>query len=199
MDLSTGRRTQLTTTARHHHRPWCGPDNKSVLFTTGALDKTLYRFDRVTKRETPVMTLEREFYAVSASLSDSRVLVQEYGGIIEIIDINSGKSIRRFSGVNPVVSADRKLLAWQTNNPDPFSEFQPHILFSDLNAEAGTDIGEGRTPVFASDSELLFLRQPNDTLTEIVRYNTRSRIEQVSVAKGFEYGRVLDSTLGGTP
>ena len=48
------------------------------------------------------------------ALSDSWVLVQEYGGILEIIDVAAAKSIRRFSGVNPVVSSDRKLLAWET-------------------------------------------------------------------------------------
>ena len=54
VDLATNRKTQLTTSARHHWKPWCSPDNKFILFTTGAIDKTLYRFDRVTNRETPV-------------------------------------------------------------------------------------------------------------------------------------------------
>ena len=129
MDLATGRRIQLTTSARHHWKPWCSPDNKSILFTTGSPDKALYRFDRVTKRETPVMTLEQDFFAVSAALSNSRVVIQEYGGIIEIIDIAAARRIRRFSGINPVVSSDRKLLAWETRR-DPFSKVHPHILFS---------------------------------------------------------------------
>jgi Tol biopolymer transport system component len=80
VDLATNRRTQLTTSARHHWKPWCSPDNKFILFTTGAIDKTLYRFDRVTKRETPVIMLEQDIFAVVGALSDSWVMVQEYGG-----------------------------------------------------------------------------------------------------------------------
>ncbi len=189
VDLATGRRKQLTTSAQHHWRPWCSPDNKSILFTTGAIDKTLYRFDRVTKRETPLVTLEQDFFTVSAALSDSRIVIQEYGGVIEIIDIAAARSIRRFSGVNPVLSSDRKLLAWQSR-VDPFSKVQPHILFSDVNRDASTDLG------FANDTELLFLRQRNETSLEIVRYNIGSQMEQVRVVKPSEYGDVLDSTLG---
>src|SRR6266700_2949292 len=70
VDLATNRRIQLTTSARHHWKPWCTPDNKFILFTTGAIDKTLCRFDRLTKRETAVMTLDQDIFAVSAALSD---------------------------------------------------------------------------------------------------------------------------------
>jgi len=194
VDLATNRKTQLTTSARHHWKPWCSPDNKFVLFTTGAVDKTLYRFDRVTKLETPVITLEQDIFAVVGALSDSWVLVQEYGGMIEIIDITAAKSIRRFSGVNPVISSGRKLLAWETR-VDPFSKVQPHILLSNVHGNEPTDLGEGRAPVFASQTELLFFRGQSETSIEIVRYNTDTQREQVRVVKAPEYGDVLDSTL----
>lgn len=128
------------------------------------------------------------------ALSDSWVLVQEYGGILEIIDVAAAKSIRRFSGVNPVVSSDRKLLAWETR-VDSFSKVQPHILVWNANRNEPTDLGEGRAPVFASQTELLFFRQQSETSTEVVRYNTDTQREQVRVVKAPEYGDVLDSTL----
>ena len=120
------------------------------------------------------------------ALSDSWVLVQEYGGILEIIDVAAAKSIRRFSGVNPVVSSDRKLLAWETR-VDSFSKVQPHILVWNANRNEPTDLGEGRAPVFASQTELLFFRQQSETSTEVVRYNTDTQREQVRVVKAPEY------------
>jgi hypothetical protein len=194
MDLATGRKIQLTTSAQHHWKPWCSPDNKSILFTTGALDKTLYRFDRATKQEGVVIALEQDIYGIVAALGPSRVVLQEYGGIIEIIDVGTGTKIKRFSGTNAAVSLDQKLLAWQTR-VDPFSKVQPHVLFSDVNSDEPTDIGEGRAPIFADSKELVFFRQRDAASLEIVRYNVDNRTEQVRVVKAAEYGEVEDSTL----
>ncbi len=194
MDPATGRKIQLTTSAQHHWKPWCSADNKSILFTTGALDKTLYRFDRATKRESVVITLGQDIYGIAGALGPSRVVIQEYGGIIEIIDVGAGTKIKSFSGTNPAVSLDQRLLAWQTR-VDPFSKVQPHILFSDVNSDAPTDIGEGRAPLFANGKELVFFRKRDEASMEIVRYNTDNRTEEVRVVKAAEYGEVEDSTL----
>ena len=82
MDAATGRRTQLTTAAHDHWAPWCGPDGRSILFTPrrpgGA--KTLARFDRITRQETPLITLEEDLFGVVDALDSARIVVRNTAG-----------------------------------------------------------------------------------------------------------------------
>jgi hypothetical protein len=191
VDLATGRHTQLTTDPHNHSNPWCGPDKKSILFTPGTFghQKSLFHFDRVTKKETFVVLLEQDLFAIVGALDDSRIVVQEYGGVIEIVDIAAGQKVRRISGVNPTIAPNRKVMAWQTavdtiSNPDQ----KRHILLSDIDGSNSVDLGEGTAPFFMLDgTQLLFARSNKATdQVDIVHYKIKSRVQEVQPTGGIQ-------------
>lgn len=153
-------------------------------------DKLLSRFDRVTKRETPLITLEQDLFRVVDALDRSNIVVQEYGGVIEVINVAKRRKIRRISGLNSVLAANRKRVAWQTplditSHPEQHS----HVLLSDIDSHDQLDLGEGAAPVFLPDElTLLFVRvdDANHQL-DVVRYNTRSKIQEAQATKSPEF------------
>jgi hypothetical protein len=151
LNITTNQRRQLTVSQRNHWHPWCAPDGRSVFFTSSSEngEETLYRFDRHTKQEDASVVLDQKLFRITDAISNSRVIVEEYGGIIEIIDIRANSKIRKLSGVHPVLSADRNVLAWQTAvDRVMHREQRSHILVSGVDGSGQLDLGEGNTPVF---------------------------------------------------
>jgi Tol biopolymer transport system component len=192
MNLATGQRIQLTDTPRDHWRPWCSPDGRSIFFTSSPLggDKTLARFDRTKKTETPLLKLEQDLSRVVDAVDGSNLVVQEYGGVIEFVDVAKRQKVRRLSGVNPVLSPDRTLLARQTiadalARPHP----QSHVLLSKIDGESEIDLGAGAGPVFLpGGTDLLFARLDRESRKlEIVRFNLQSKTQTVQATTNSEY------------
>ena len=192
MNLATGRRVQLTANPRDHWRPWCAPDGRSILFTSSPPggEKLLSRFDRITKKETPLITLEQDLFQVVAALDRSNIIVQEYGSVIEFIDIAKNHKVRRVSGLNPVLAPNRMLVAWQTPvDIMARSNQTSHILLSDLNGDSQIDLGEGAAPAFSLDGvTLLFVRLDSaNHQYDLVRYNTRAKSQEVQRTKNTDF------------
>jgi hypothetical protein len=191
VDLATGRHTQLTTDPHNHSNPWCGPDKDSILFTSSSSgrQKSLHRFDRVTKKETFVVTLEQDLFAIVGALDDSRIVVQEYGGVIEIVDIAARHKMRRISGVNPTIAPNRNVMAWQTATNISNPEQKSHILLSNIDDDSNSiDLGEGSAPIFMfGGTQLLFARSNKATdQFDIVRYKIEGRLQEVQPTNGIE-------------
>jgi hypothetical protein len=185
-DLSSGRKVQLTSTPWDHYNPWCAPDGRSILFTSGTSGplgaKGLYRFDRTTKEETPLLILDQALYSVVAAIDRSRIVVQEYGGIIDILDLNAKKKVRQIRGVNVALAFDRRWMAWQTPVDTVLHpEQRSHVLISGIDGTGQLDLGEGAVPVFLPGNEtLMFVRSGQDAKhLDVVRYNLASKQKEV--------------------
>jgi Tol biopolymer transport system component len=185
-DLKTGKRVQLTTTPRSHWLPWCAPDRTSILFasdSTRSGSTLLYRFDRTTKLERPLIRLRQPLAAVVDTIDDSRVIIQEYGGVIEIIDIREHRRLREITGVNVVMSPSHSLMAWQSPVDKVVHPNQrSHVWVSNVNGSGAIDLGEGEAPAFRPDGlEVLFVQfDKASTQLNVVRYNIASRDRDVT-------------------
>lgn len=95
MDLKTGTQTQLTTSDRDHNTPWCSPDGSYILFTVPD-EQWIFKFDRRTKTESREIPLTEELFAFVGMLESNRLLVQHRGGILEVLDLKTNRSVRKF-------------------------------------------------------------------------------------------------------
>lgn len=184
---ATNRKTQLTTTPRHHFSPWCAPDGMSVLFTSNAENgkESLYRFDRLSKQESFSVALDQKLFRVNDAIDNSRVVVEEFGGVIEIIDVIRNRKIRKVSGVHPVLSADHNFIAWQTPVDEVMHRDQrSHILIARVDGAGEVDLGEGNTPVFQPDNKSLVFVRPQAQGLDLVRYDIESQRREVTSTKG---------------
>lgn len=182
INLTTNQRLQLTASPRNHWHPWCAPDGRSVFFSSSSENgkEFLYRFDRFTKQEKASVGLNQKLFRITEAISNSRVIVEEYGGIIEIIDIRTNDKIRTLSGVHPALSPNHTLLAWQTPvDRVMHKEQRSHILMAGVDGSGQLDLGEGNTPVFESDGKALtFVRSQGERL-DLVRYNIESQQQEI--------------------
>jgi hypothetical protein len=182
------RKTQLTTTWRHHFSPWCTPDGKSVLFTSTPENgkESLYRFDRLSKQESLSVALDQKLFRVTDAIDDSLVVVEEFGAVIEIIDVKGNRKLRKFSGVRPVLSSDHTLIAWQTPVDKVLHpEQRSHILMARVDGTGEVDLGEGYTPVFQRDNKsLIFVRPQTQGGLDLIRYDVEAERHDVTPTKG---------------
>ena len=186
LDVATNKRVQVTTSPHNHWHPWCAPDGKSILFTSSPENgkETLYRFDRLTKHESLSVALDQTLFRVADAIDSSRVVVEEYGGIIEIVDIARNTKIRKISGEHPVLSPNHTLMAWQTPvDKVMHREQRSHILISALDGTSQLDLGEGNTPVFLPDTKTLMFIRPRDQRLDLVRYSIESQRQEVNTTR----------------
>ncbi len=192
VDSVTGRRIQITTSAKDHQKPWCAPDGRSLLFTSGNIGnwRTLSTFNRVTHAESRVIQLEGDLFQITGTVGVNQIAVEEYGGIIEIIDLARKIKVRRLEGVRAAISPDRQFLAWETRTDILASPRQvSHVMLSRLNGADPLDLGEGAAPAFLRDGKtLLFARldfaEPSVTL---VRYDLRTANTQQQITREAEF------------
>ena len=187
LNLVTNQRTQLTTSPRGHLRPWCAPDGRSVFFTSDPEkgQEVLYRFDRLTKKETVSVALDQKLFRVTSAIESSRMIVEEYGGIIEIIDIARDRKIRKVSGVHPALSPNHALIAWQTSvDRVMHKEQRSHVLISRVDGTGQLDLGEGNTPIFEPGNKSLIFVRYRDQNLDLVRYDIASQNQEVTATRG---------------
>ncbi len=196
-DLATGRDLQLTATSRTHWSPWCAPDHRSILFLTSS-DKGLYRFDRITKREDLLLTLDEVPFNIIGAIDQSKIIVESTNGTIQIIDTSTKATIRRISGGNPALSPNRAMLAWQTPGDTLLHPEQKiHVLPFGINNAGQLDLGEGSSPAFTPDSSnIVFVRfdEPNHRL-DLVRHDLVSKSQSVQATAAPDIYRVYGLTL----
>ena len=189
LNLATNQRVQLTTSPRTHLRPWCAPDGRSVFFTSDPVNgqNVLYRFDRPTKQETVSIPLEQTLLQVADAVDSSQVVVEEYGGIIEILDVAKNRKIRKISGVHAALSPDHTLIAWQTPVDRVMNKEQrSHILIARVDGTGQSDLGEGNTPAFLPNSKSLVFVRYRDQNLDLVRYDIESQRQEVTATRDNE-------------
>ena len=199
LNVATKQSVQLTTEPRSHWRPWCAPDGRSVLFTAGPENRKefLYRFDRLTKQESVAVSLDQALFRVSDAIDSARVMIEEYGGIIEIVDLGTNRKIRKIHGVNPVLSPNHTLMAWQTPvDKITHPEQRSHVLISGVDGGGQLDLGEGETPVFRSDNKtIIFVRfHEKDQRLDVVRHDITTQRDDIATTTA-EFSDPYDLTI----
>jgi hypothetical protein len=195
-DVSTGRTIQLTSTPRPHFLPWCAPDGNTILFaSTGPF---LHRFERRTKKEDRFVELSNELSGVVGAIDHSHIVLQEYGGQIEILNMDGGRITHKLEGIHAVLNTDRHLMAWETPS-DRIShpEQKSHIMLGPPDDGQTTDLGEGAAPIFLrGGSTLLFVRTgDNEERLDLVYYNIDSKREEHRETKVPYVQQVYDLTV----
>jgi hypothetical protein len=192
MDLKSGKQAQLSKSSKDHEIPWCTSDG-SIFFTTYS-EKAIYRLDRSTNKESRVMGIAQYLRAFIGELDDQQVVVQEVGEDfeIEILDLKTARSIKRFAGVSPSISPDHKSIAYESSS---------HVYVIDVLNGNVLDIGEGATPAFFPTGNKIAYTKPqisNDvSQIEIVIYDlkTGSKDSNVFAASEKVFQRFYDLTI----
>ena len=130
-----------------------------------------------------VTTLEQDFFGVVTALDRSRIVVQEYGPVIEIVDVDKRQKVRRFRGSNVARKPSGNLIAWQTPSDAPSA--QSHVLLAGVDGTGQVDLGEGAAPLFLPDNvTLMFVRYNKASERyDIVRYNLKEKRQEVQETK----------------
>ncbi len=135
---------------------------------------------------------------VVGAIDNSHILLQEYDGLIEILNMDSGRITRKFKGVHAVLNTSRHLMAWETpSDRSTHSEQRSHIMLLTPDDGRATDLGEGAAPTLLRDgSTILFVHKgDNDERLDLVYYDIDSKREEHRETKAPDVQQVYDLTV----